>query len=63
MIGQDASTLATEYGPQWMNIPNFASRYHPVLSSALAGTAQQANNTLAAMIRGLREKIMHVALV
>src|ERR1700730_14850866 len=36
MIGQEASTLAREYGPQWMNMPNLASRYHEVLSSAIA---------------------------
>jgi len=24
MMGQEASTLAIEYGPQWMNMPNFA---------------------------------------
>src|ERR1700751_555694 len=34
IIGQDASTLASEYGPQWINMPNFASRYHAVRSLA-----------------------------
>jgi hypothetical protein len=34
MMGHEASTLATEYGPQWMNIPNFASRYQAVLSAS-----------------------------
>ena len=24
MMGQEASTLAREYGPQWMNMPNLA---------------------------------------
>src|ERR1700746_1474069 len=33
MIGQEASTLANEYGPQCMNMPNLASRYHAVRSS------------------------------
>src|ERR1700682_4655725 len=26
IMGQEASTLASEYGPQWMNMPNLASR-------------------------------------
>src|SRR6266436_10310741 len=30
---QEASTLASEYGPQWMNMPNLALRYHAVRSS------------------------------
>src|SRR5438477_11449341 len=34
MMGHEASTLASEYAPQWMNIPNFASRYQRVRSSA-----------------------------
>src|SRR5580765_1171734 len=34
MIGQDASTLASEYGPQWMNIPNLALRYQAACSSS-----------------------------
>jgi hypothetical protein len=34
MIGHEASTLASEYGPQWMNMPNFAARYHDVRSSS-----------------------------
>jgi hypothetical protein len=34
MIGHEASTLATEYGPQWMNMPNFASLYQAVLSAS-----------------------------
>src|SRR6266700_6283464 len=33
MMGHDASTPATEYGPQWMNIPNFAFRNAAILSS------------------------------
>src|SRR5580704_9359122 len=37
IMGQDASTLPSEYGPQWMNIPNFASRYHRVRSLAKLG--------------------------
>src|ERR1017187_6829071 len=32
MIGQEASTLACEYGPQWMNMPNLALRYQLVRS-------------------------------
>src|SRR6266576_6999836 len=34
MMGHDASTLASEYGPQWMNMPNLALRYQAVRSSA-----------------------------
>src|ERR1700682_1169404 len=34
IMGQEASTLASEYGPQWMNMPNLASRYQRVRSSA-----------------------------
>ena len=34
IMGQDASTLASEYGPQWMNMPNLASRYQRVRSLA-----------------------------
>src|ERR1700687_1399178 len=34
IMGQDASTLASEYGPQWMNMPNLALRYHSVRSLA-----------------------------
>src|ERR1035438_3792269 len=34
MIGQEASTLACEYGPQWMNMPNLALRYQLVRSYA-----------------------------
>jgi hypothetical protein len=34
MIGHEASTLATEYAPQWMNIPNFAALYQAVLSAS-----------------------------
>jgi hypothetical protein len=34
IMGQEASTLASEYGPQWMNIPNLASRYQRVRSLA-----------------------------
>src|ERR1700680_4075136 len=34
MMGQEASTLASEYGPQWMNMPNLASRYQRVRSLA-----------------------------
>src|SRR5437667_1332732 len=33
MIGHEASTLASEYGPQWMNIPNSALRNKAVRSS------------------------------
>src|SRR5260370_33093522 len=33
MIGHEASTLASEYGPQCMNMPNLAPRYHAVRSS------------------------------
>src|SRR5580692_5637298 len=36
MMGQEASTLACEYGPQWMNIPNLALRYQLVRSHAIA---------------------------
>src|SRR5579862_650423 len=36
MIGQEASTLAWEYGPQWINIPNLALRYQLVRSHAIA---------------------------
>jgi hypothetical protein len=32
IMGQEASTLASEYGPQWMNMPNLASRYQRVRS-------------------------------
>ena len=32
IIGQDASTLACEYGPQWINMPNLALRYQLVRS-------------------------------
>jgi hypothetical protein len=38
-MGQEASTLATEYGPQWMNIPNLASRYQVVLGVSVASAA------------------------
>jgi hypothetical protein len=34
IMGQEASMLASEYGPQWMNMPNLASRYHRVRSLA-----------------------------
>ena len=34
IMGQEASTLASEYGPQWMNMPNLASRYQRVRSFA-----------------------------
>jgi hypothetical protein len=34
MMGHEASTLATEYAPQWMNIPNFAALYQAVLSAS-----------------------------
>jgi len=34
IMGQEASTLASEYGPQWMNMPNLASRYQRVRSLA-----------------------------
>src|ERR1700687_738700 len=34
IMGQEASTLASEYGPQWMNMPNLASRYQRVRSWA-----------------------------
>src|SRR5882672_1142342 len=34
MIGQEASTLASEYGPQWMNIPNLALQYQAARSSS-----------------------------
>jgi hypothetical protein len=40
MMGQEASTLAREYGPQWMNIPNLACLNQKVRcasASALAG--------------------------
>ena len=36
MIGHEASTLACEYGPQWMNMPNLALRYQVVRSHAMA---------------------------
>src|ERR1035437_3496658 len=42
MMGQEASTLASEYGPQWMNMPNLACRNHAVRcasASALASCA------------------------
>jgi hypothetical protein len=50
MIGHDASMLASEYGPQWMNMPNFAWRYQAVRSSSrpaklnlgIKGTAEAA---------------------
>jgi hypothetical protein len=35
MMGHEASTLATEYAPQWMNIPNFAALYQAVLSASV----------------------------
>src|ERR1700682_1168317 len=34
IMGQEAFTLASEYGPQCMNIPNLASRYQRVRSLA-----------------------------
>jgi len=34
IMGQEASTLASEYGPQWMNMPNLASQYQRVRSLA-----------------------------
>src|SRR5436190_3825814 len=34
IMGHEASTPASEYGPQWINIPNFASRYQRVRSFA-----------------------------
>src|SRR6202049_2094561 len=49
MIGQEASTLAREYGPQWMNMPNLASRHHEVLSSAMAAANPKFG------IRGIQE--------
>src|SRR5580704_10387079 len=36
MIGHEASTLAWEYGPQWINIPNLALRYQVVRSHEMA---------------------------
>src|SRR5436309_13243881 len=33
MMGHEASTLASEYGPQCMNMPNLAFRYQAVRSS------------------------------
>src|SRR5579863_10225641 len=55
MIGHEASTLACEYGPQWMNIPNLALRYQVVRSHAMvapqprlgkSGTAEPARVSL-----------------
>jgi hypothetical protein len=45
MIGHEASTLACEYGPQWMNMPNLALRYQVVRShaSVLAHAARGSN--------------------
>src|ERR1700722_17430250 len=36
MIGHEASTLACEYGPQLLNMPNLALRYQVVRSHAIA---------------------------
>jgi len=47
ILDPEASTLATEYGAQWMNMPNFASRYQVVLSasdSAVAAIPHQARS-------------------
>src|ERR1700730_7816429 len=55
IMGQEASTLASEYGPQWMNMPNLASRNQRVRSSVklepnprlrMIGNADPASNTL-----------------
>ena len=35
MMGHEASTLAREYGPQWINMPNFAARNQAVRSSSV----------------------------
>jgi hypothetical protein len=55
MMGQEASTLASEYGPQWMNMPNFASRYQAARSwlpcaGGLAGLTLPAANITAPII-------------
>src|SRR5213082_3759352 len=42
MMGHEASTLASEYGPQCMNMPNLAFRYQAVRSSEKI----EANTTL-----------------
>src|SRR5258708_27183901 len=57
MIGQDASTPATEYGPQWMNIPNFASRcqasWSAIVLSARNEGARTARATAAILARNI----------
>src|SRR5580704_7948800 len=40
MMGQEASTLAWEYGPQWMNMPNLACRYQRVRSDSVVAIAE-----------------------
>src|SRR5258708_32457 len=57
MIGQDASTPATEYGPQWMNIPNLASRcqasWSAIVPSAKHERARTARATAAILARNI----------
>src|SRR6266404_3389822 len=57
MIGQDASTPATEYGPQWMNIPNLASRcqasWSAMVPSAKHERARTARATAAILARNI----------
>src|SRR6266700_3388463 len=48
MMGHDASTPATEYGPQWMNIPNFAFRNAAILSSPVTSARRARTSANAA---------------
>jgi hypothetical protein len=48
MMGHEASTLASEYGPQWMNIPNLASLNRLNLSAEGSAAAHNASGTRAA---------------
>src|SRR5271165_136437 len=53
MMGQEASTLASEYGPQWTNMPNLASRYQAVRwSSSVDGDGSPRDDGVPALISG-----------
>ena len=67
MIGQEVSTLASEYRPRWMNMPNLALRYHAVRSSAepkanpglgRSGSAEAAGANLMNSRRSCRQTLM-----
>jgi hypothetical protein len=59
MMGHEASTLAREYGPQWMNMPNLARLNQLVRWASVSALVDDMADAWALLVTGIPSRSMH----